>query len=406
MKKYIVWILFIVIMLSCNRHPDQYKDALLFRFDNNADTRWSSYENPDGAKGQGGKENNGAKGHPCDSIGIGVSKVLLNVSGSGIINRIWITIGDRSPKMLRSLKIEMFWDGESKPAVSAPFGDFFGTGLAYRTPFENDLFADPEGKSFICYIRMPFKTGARIVVTNESDKNLNHIFYDINYTLSPWNDENLYFHCYWNRDTATKLTYDFIILPEVKGKGRFLGSNLGIIVNRDYEGCWWGEGEVKMYLDDDTEYPTLVGTGTEDFAGSGWGLDKFINRYSGCTLADGINQRWAFYRYHIPDPIFFKEKCRVTIQTMGGDFKSKVISMMDKGVKLVPVTIHDVPVLHNIYIKDKITDLKSGNLPDGWVNFYRSDDWSSAAYFYLDKPVNELPSLQKVSIRTYKSGNE
>jgi hypothetical protein len=192
-------------------------------------------------------------------------------------------------------------------------------------------------------------------------------------------------------------------LPEVKGKGRYLGANLGIIANRDYEGCWWGEGEVKIYLDNDNEYPTLVGTGTEDYTGSAWGLGKFINRYSGCTFADEINQRWAFYRYHIPDPIFFKEKCKVTIQTMGGDFKLKVISMMDKGVKLVPVTIHEIPVLHHIYNKDKITDLKSENLPDGWVNFYRSDDWSSAAYFYLDKPINELPSLQKDSIRTYKS---
>src|SRR6201990_2182895 len=108
----------------------------VYQFDANAETRWSCPENLNGKKGAGGKENNGAKGHPADSIAAGASRELLNIPGTGIINRIWITIDDRSPQMLRSLKIEMFWDGEKKPAVSVPFGDFFGVGLGRITAFQ------------------------------------------------------------------------------------------------------------------------------------------------------------------------------------------------------------------------------------------------------------------------------
>jgi hypothetical protein len=400
MKNKFVWILICVILYSCRHHAEQTGSNPLFRFNENAESRWISFENQNGEKGGGGKENNGAKGHPCDSIGAGVAKVLLNLQGSGIINRMWITINDRSPQMLRSMKIEMFWDGESKPAVSAPFGDFFGVGLGCRTPFESELFADPEGRSFICYIQMPFKKSAKIIVTNESDKNLDMIFYDINYTLTPWNDDNLYFHCFWNRDTATVPGKDFSILPEIKGKGRYLGANIGINANPAYENNWWGEGEVKMYLDGDSEFPTLVGTGSEDFAGSAWGLGKFINRYSGCTVADTGKHQWAFYRYHIPDPVFFKGDCKVAIQLIGGSMKSNVIRMIEKGVKLIPVTVHQAPVLSRFFKKDSVVDLRSDKLPEAWTNFYRSDDVSSTAYFYLDEPKNDLPILQSFAIRT------
>jgi hypothetical protein len=100
----------------------------IFEFDANSSPRWSSFENITAEKGKGGMENNGAKGHPSDGVEVGETEVLLNVKGQGIINRIWITIMDRSPEMLRSLKLEMFWDDEKKPAVSVPFGDFFWNG--------------------------------------------------------------------------------------------------------------------------------------------------------------------------------------------------------------------------------------------------------------------------------------
>src|SRR6185369_16252109 len=156
--------------------------------------RWSSPENRNGEKGAGGKENNSAKGHPYDTIASGKSYALLDIQGAGVINRMWITINDRSPRMLRALKIEMFWDNEVKPAVSVPFGDFFGVGLGKTTPFQNILFANPEGRSFNAFIPMPFKTGAKIVITNESKKKLNNIFYDIDYNVvNGWGDDVLYF---------------------------------------------------------------------------------------------------------------------------------------------------------------------------------------------------------------------
>jgi hypothetical protein len=221
--------------------------------------------------------------------------------------------------MLRSLKIEMFWDQETKPAVAAPFGDFFGIGLGETAKFENDLFANPEGKSFNCFIPMPFKKGAKIQITNESDKNLDLIFFDINFQrLKHWEENFLFFHCFWNRDTSTTLSKDFEIMPSVKGKGKFLGTNIGVIANPAYKGYWWGEGEVKIYLNGDNKYPTLVGTGTEDYIGTGWGQGEFSHRYNGCLIANK-DSKWAFYRYHIPDPVFFKSAgARLTVTFLGG----------------------------------------------------------------------------------------
>src|SRR5687768_9959816 len=134
----------------------------LFKANKNAETRWSSFENIKAQKGKGGTENNAAKGRPYKPIEAGESVVLLDEKGPGIINRMWMTINDRSPEMLRSLKIEMFWDGERRPAVSVPFGDFFGVGLGRMTPHHNALFSQPEGRSFNCYIPMPFKKSAKI----------------------------------------------------------------------------------------------------------------------------------------------------------------------------------------------------------------------------------------------------
>ena len=117
--------------------------------------RWNSFENPASEKGAGGQENRGAKGHPYDFLKAGEKKVLMDVSGPGVVTRMWFTIQDRSPKMLRSIKIEMFWDGQEKPAVSAPFGDFFGNGLGRLAVHESELFSSAEGRSFNCFIPMP-----------------------------------------------------------------------------------------------------------------------------------------------------------------------------------------------------------------------------------------------------------
>ena len=372
----------------------------LYTFPNNVQTAWISFENPTGAKGLGGQENKGAKGRPAEILLPGESKVLMEVKGAGTIQRMWMTLSDRSPKMLRSIRLDMYWDGEKKPAVSVPLGDFFSTGLGRTTAFQNALFSNPEGRSFNCYIPMPFRKGAKIVITNESDKP-ETLFYDINFSKVIKHPSNvLYFHAYWNRNNKTKLGEDFEILPGVIGQGRFLGCNLGVITDPSYEKSWFGEGEVKIYLDGDTRLPSLVGTGTEDYIGTGWGQGAYAHMYQGCLIADTLNRQWAFYRYHIPDPVFFSTSCKVTIQQMGGDQSDRVKGMVQRGAQLIPVTVSTQTKTIKLLELNPVPKLTDTDFPDGWTNFYRLENYSSTAYFYLNRPVSNLQPLASLKERT------
>ena len=372
----------------------------LYDLPENVETRWASFENPKAKKGAAAQENKGAKGHPFDRIPAGESIELVNVKGRGVINRIWLTISDRSPEMLRSLKIEMFWDGKSQPAVSVPLGDFFGVGLGKRVAFESAFFSDPEGRSFNCIIPMPFKTGARITVTNESDKQLDAIFYDVNMVQKKHEGKDLlYFHAYWSRDLATAPGTAFTILPEVEGKGRFLGTNIGIFTNKKYEGTWFGEGEVKIYIDGDTDYPSLAGSGTEDYIGTAYGQGTYSNQYQGSLVANKEQGAFAFYRYHIPDPVYFYNDIKVTIQQMGGAPTNKVRELVKNGAELIPVTVDHAPNFTKLLEMENPPKLGDEDFPMGWTNFYRSDDVSATAYFYLNNPTHHLPTLQPQEIR-------
>lgn len=388
--------------IQCRPLILQENSTALYQYDPSASTRWVSFENPQGKMSGGGLENHGAKGHPCDDIPAHSKIELMNFTGSGLIQRIWLTISDRSVYMCRGLVINMYWDGDSIPAVSAPIGDFFGLGFERKAAFENELFTSGEGRSFVSHIPMPFSSAARIEVVNETDRNLDMIFYDIDLqSTAKAPDRFLYFHGYWHRDTATALTVDFNILPQVKGKGRYLGTNISVIDNPIYEDAWWGEGEVKVYLNNET-IPTLVGTGTEDYIGTAWGQGVFQNRFAGCLTGDAQKRQWAFYRYHIPDPVYFQEACSVTIQQIGGNSKSKVQGLMEKGLPLKPITVHRAPEFIHLYQPDSVADLKNPSLPDGWVNFYRTDDVAAMAYFYLDRTSSGLPALQSIGVRVYK----
>jgi hypothetical protein len=191
-------------------------------------------------------------------------------------------------------------------------------------------------------------------------------------------------------------------MPAVAGKGRFIGSNISINANPAYKDCWWGEGEVKVYLDGDKNVPTLVGSGTEDYIGTAWGQGQFSTKTTGCLVADSKNLQWAFYRYHITDPIYFKTDCKVTIQQIGGNTKDIVIGLQKEKVELIPVTVHQAPKMIQIYKKDSTVNLEDPSLPNAWTNFYRSDDLAATSYFYLNRPVNDLPDLQSVKMRTLK----
>ena len=336
----------------------------LYEMPKGAQSRVSSFENMNGVKGNGGRENNGAKGHAFEQVKAGETKTLLDIKGAGVIGRIWCTASDRSPEMLRSLRIKIYWEGAMKPAVDVPLGDFFCAGLGIMTAFQSTLFADPEGRSLICYIPMPYRKGAKITVTNEGSKNLDLFFFDIDFTeISKPPSDMLYFHAFWNRAKKISLGSDFELLPTIKGRGRFIGANIGVNTDSSYGSTWWGEGEVKMFLDGDSSHPTINGTGAEDYAGSGWGLGTFANLYDGCTVADEKNGRYCFYRFHIPDPVYFQKSFRATIQEMGGGPDSLVQSLKTKGLPLIPVTTSF-----------------------GWTNFFRINDYSATSYFYLDRP--------------------
>ncbi len=363
-----------------------------------AQSHMSSFENLNGQKGEGGKTNNGAKGNAFESLNAGESKTLLEVKSAGIIQRMWFTIDNRSPAMLRSLRLRMYWDGEDKPAVDVPFGDFFCTGLGHLTAFQSALFTDPEGRSFNCYIPMPFKKGAKVVLTNESGANLNLLFFDIDYiTLDKAQEDMLYFHACWNRSIHSAPGTDFELLPEVKGRGRFLGVNVGVNVDPAYGDTWWGEGEVKMYIDGDKKYPTINGTGSEDYIGTGWGEGTFTNLYQGCLVADTAKKQYAFYRFHIPDAIYFEYNFKAAIQEIGGGSNDLVKAIQARGIPFVPVTVAGLTSFTRLF--EHPQKLSDSNFPKGWVNFYRVDDYSAVAYFYLDKPKSDLKELAPVAER-------
>lgn len=372
----------------------------LYELPAGAETQWVSLENASGTKGKGGMENKGAKGHASEWIKAGERKVMMDYNGAGVINRIWMTIIERSPASLRSIYIEMYWDGAAKPAVSVPLGDFFGIGLGRRTAFQSALFSDPEGKSFNCFIPMPFKKHAKIVFVNESRHN-QLLFFDVNLTkVKKHPQEIAYFHACWTSSTDSMPGNDFEILPQVKGRGRFLGTNLSIIPDKIYGDTWFGEGEIKMYLDGDKQYPSLVGTGTEDYVGSAWNLGPFAHLYQGAPIVDKQKGEYAFYRYHIPDPVYFQTDCKVTIQQMGGGGRDKIRAIAKAGGKVKPVSVMTQNGLIKLLEEPAYPDLMDDRFPaDEWVNFYRVDNYSATAYFYLDKPENNLPPLAPLAQR-------
>lgn len=368
----------------------------LYEMPVNPQSRLSSFENPNGVKGDGGKTNKTAKGNAFEFMEPGETKNLLDIKGEGTIQRIWLTI-DHSPLKLRSLRLQFFWDASNKPAVDVPLGDFFVYNLGKQVAFESALFSSGEGRSYNCYIPMPFKKAVKVLLINEGKERVK-LYYDIDFLLHKLPLNALYFHAYWNRQRSGQLGDDYVLLPKVEGKGRFLGISVGLNTDTSYSKSWWGEGEVKMYLDGDSKYPTINGTGAEDYIGSAWGLGTFINTYQGCTIANDSTGQFCFYRWHIPDAIYFNKDIKVAIQQIGGWMKDDMKKLYQRGANFKAVTV-DGPRFVRLLDMDKPPLLTDPNFPDGWVNFYRIDDYSSVSYFYLDKPASSLPALPSLDVR-------
>jgi hypothetical protein len=409
MKQLLSFVILASIIFSCqksNQYSVQDIEKVYKAAPEGVKTVWFSSENKKGLKGKAGMTNKGAKGDAFSMIGPGDTLTIFESNGPGIITKIWVANSMQWKDVdRRKMSINMYWDGEEKPAVSVPFYDFFGISHGIAKPFENKYFAMPEGKSLNCFIPMPFRKSGKIDIVNESDGFV-MFYYKVNMVKVPkLDDDVLYLHAYWNRDLETTKGVDYQILPKVKGNGRYLGTTVGVIGNEKYRGTWFGEGEVKIYLDGDTKYPSLCGTGTEDYIGTGWGQGEYANMIQGSLVSDKKNDIYSFYRFHVSDPVYFHQDCKVTIQQIGNSNKDAINKMNEKGADITPVWSYHEEDGYDAakrYLdmknppKVSSKEFKAGRS----TNFYRSDDVCATAYFYLNKPSSELPALPSVELRT------
>ncbi len=363
------------------RFDDLYSDY------GDLETRWFTAENPKGEPGRGGMANNGRKGRAWVALPPGGSVVLCENHGqSGTVRRIWATCYKRDPAFMRGMRLDFYWEHLEKPAFSVPFGDFFGHGLGRMEVLESALFSSSEGRNVCSFIPMPFRESMKIVCTNETNIHQDSFYWEVDVTLGDQHDERTpWFFARYNRNRYCALLEDYELLPQVHGRGRFLGVNFGTITNKkDYLDTWANEGEVKFFLDGDKEYPTLCGTGQEDYIGTAWGMGSFNSLYHGVPIADGKNGQFTMYRHHIPDPIFFHQEIRAVAQQIGFGNKDHKRRMIEHGTK--------------VYAKGADEPMTLDNLEMG--GFERSgDDVSSCAYFYLDRSDADLPPLDSCEQR-------
>lgn len=356
-------------------------------------TRWFSFENPAGKKGVAATTRKGRKGAACRGIAPGERVTLMKTEGPGVVRLIWATyFRYDDPQRIRKLRIEMYWDGEAVPAVNAPFDDFFCQAAdKEKKPFENGLFSSAEGRSYASFIPMPFRKSAEIVVVNDGDDNIEQFYYIVEATIGDaLPADTLYFHALYSPERKTQMGQDFEILPKVTGCGRFLGCSINVRADASYKGTWFGEGETKIYLDGDDAYPTLAGTGTEDYILTAWGQGFFAHREAGCLLCreeedGGITT--SFYRLHLSDPVWFREDCRVTIQQIGSAPPENVRKVYENGAKMEPIYAITAVDLADSNTKVLEFDFDLYDPALFGVGFEREDYYAAVAYYYLDRPA-------------------
>ena len=306
-----------------------------------AKTRSISPENFTGAKGKGGMANpadknkpnvataadaardlgQGWKINPSVDIKPGQTFTLAEMEGPGAIQHIWMTpTGNWRFSILR-----IYWDDEQEPSVECPVGDFFGQGWnTYAQLTSLPVCVNP-GSAFNCYWPMPFRKKCRITMENINDKDEMSLYYQIDYTLTEVPADAAYFHAQFRRANPVDSSVCTLV-DGIKGKGQFVGLYLAWGVNNN---GWWGEGEIKFYLDGDTKFPTICGTGTEDYFCGSYNFDRDGKYKEFCTPYTGLHQvirpsgdykvmmRFGLYRWHIMDPIRFDKDLKVTIQDLG-----------------------------------------------------------------------------------------
>ncbi len=285
------------------------------------DSRAVTFENPTGERGAGGKSFGGRKGAPSRRIAPGETVVLADLRGPGTLRHIWMTFPPAPPEGMRGVWLEVFYDGAREPSASVPCLDFFGLPHGRPVAYASALTAAHEGRGFNAYLPIPFRDAVRVELTNAASRPVD-LYYQIDYTLERSIGEQAgYLHVSFRRENPTVQRRDFVIADGWRGPGRFLGCNVGVRVIDP--GFWYGEGEVKIYRDGDDAYPTICGTGLEDYVGSAWGLGAHAAPYAGAPLdvrapVGGPNPDFVgFYRWHLLDPIMFERALRVTIQQIG-----------------------------------------------------------------------------------------
>jgi D-arabinan exo alpha-(1,3)/(1,5)-arabinofuranosidase (non-reducing end) len=320
--------------------------ANLYRL-SKAQTRSISPENFTGEKGKGGMATEGTgkeaardlgqkwKVSPSVKIEPGTIFTLARIDGPGAIQQIWMTpTGNWRFSILR-----FYWDGETSPSVEVPVGDFFASVPGRYAQISSLAVAVNPGSAFNCYWVMPFRKSARVTLEN-LDTAAMTLYYQINYALTDVPADAGYFHAQFRRTSPLPYKQDYTILDGVRGQGHYVGTHL--LWGARSEG-WWGEGEIKFFMDGDAEFPTIAGTGTEDYFGGSYNFEnrqtkqyqEFTTPYSGLPLVvrpDGLyqsQQRFSLYRWHITDPIRFDRDLKVTIQALGWRSGGRYLPLQD-----------------------------------------------------------------------------
>jgi hypothetical protein len=259
--------------------------------------------------------------NPFIRIKPGETFTLAEIDGPGAIQHLWMTpTGNWRFSIMR-----IYYDDEKTPSVEVPVGDFFAMGWNEYAPLSSLAVCVNPGSAFNCYWPMPFRKSCKITMENINDQDEMRLYYQIDYTLTDVPDDAAYFHAQFNRANPNE-TSDYVVIDKIKGKGQFVGLYLAWGVNNN---GWWGEGEIKFFIDGDRKFPTICGTGTEDYFCGSYNFDRegqykeFCTPYSGLhqvIRADGTyksQQRFGLYRWHIVDPIRFEKDLKVTIQDLG-----------------------------------------------------------------------------------------
>lgn len=307
----------------------------------------------------------------------GQTHTLMDVKGSGVITHIWLTfLGPEVQDWAKDgsanhqeMLLRMYWDGDTRPAVEAPVGDFFANCFGKRSPVVSLPVMVEDGDSYNCFWRMPFRKSARIEIVNQSKKPISLLYYNIDWIEQAVPKDAPYFHAQYRQEYPAVNGRDYVVL-ETEGKGHYVGTVMAV---RSRSPMWFGEGDEKVFIDGEAT-PSIWGTGTEDYFLSAWGLQTTSTPYSGTPYFDQwgiVGGHTSAYRWHLSDPIVFQKGIKVAFEHFGW--------------------------------------ISSDENPEGKTNSWneREDDFSSVAFWYQQgrstftarAPEDRaLPSLERTTV--------